>query len=301
MLPKKTGVYKCFAKNFLNTEFLGNMPTQITKAGAGKPPAPKTETEIELDFSTPPTSPTSPTSTSSTSPTSGSELEVEFGLDAAPPEAVPAVEEGFEVEFEEAEAPAPQATQATATAVTPAQQELVAIYLLAMHLPSADLVADDYTDESGNTIRRIKEWSGEGRKVAREIETMRRNIYRRIERLWCMVREFGVWVAVSEAGVREAERLSKEVREALRKVGLDQFAHRYFVKAIRVYLHPDDAKMLLDAAVDQLTLEVQELERRIKDAETARNRRLVGELIRKKEYVRALLDVFKKHVEDISR
>jgi hypothetical protein len=205
----------------------------------------------------------------------------------------------LEVEFESPPAVAPSVTAVTTPST---RQELVPIYMLAMHLPSPDLVADDYTDVGDEFVKRIKEWRGENmRHAAREIEKLRRNAYRRLEKVWCMVREFGVWVAVSESGVEEAERLSTEVRDTLKKIGLDQFAHRYFVKAIRVYLHPDDAKMLLDAAVSQLAAEVQELERRIKDAESARNRRQVRELMHKKEYVRALFDAFKQYIEEVSR
>jgi hypothetical protein len=203
----------------------------------------------------------------------------------------------------ELEAPAAAATTAVTTAdvTTPTRGELVSVYLLAMHLPSADLIADDYTDADRGIVRRIKEWRGENtQRVAREIETMRRGIYRRIERVWCMVKEFGVWITVSEEGIREAERLMKEVRDTLQKIGLGEVAHRYFVRAIRVYLEPSDAKMLLDAAVSQLNAESQELERRIKDAEVAQNKRLVKELMYKREYVKYLLSTFKKYIENIN-
>ncbi len=198
----------------------------------------------------------------------------------------------LEVEFE---APA----EVSAVTAETAARELVPVYILAMHLPSADLVADDYTEADGRVVRRVKEWQNYD--VARAIENLRRNIYRRIERLWCMVREFGVWITVSGEGVEEAERLMKEVRDTLQKIGLGDVAHRYYVKAVRMYLEPQDAKMLLDAAVAQLSAEVEELQRRIKEAEAAKNRRLVKELMHKKEYVKALLDAFKKYIEEISR
>jgi hypothetical protein len=208
----------------------------------------------------------------------------------------------LEVEFE-APVEAGEAPDVTAvtTADVPTRGELVPVYMLAMHLPSPDLIADDYTDADSGVVRRIKEWRGANTQIAREIENMRRGIYRRIERLWCMVREFGVWITVSEAGVMEAERISKEVRERLHRLGLGEVAHRYFVRAVRVYLEPSDAKMLLDAAVLQLSAEAEELDRRIKDAESAQNKRLVKELMHKREYVRSLLDVFKKYIVEISR
>jgi hypothetical protein len=180
-------------------------------------------------------------------------------------------------------------------------KELVSIYLLAMHLPSADLVAMDYVEDNRGVVRRVKEWRGSNRDVARGIENLRRSAYRRIERIWCLVREFGVWVTVTEDGVKEAERLSKEVREKLQKLGLGQYAQRYYVKAVRVHLEPQDAKMILDAAVNQLSGEVEELQRRIDDAVKNRNKRLVRELLHRREYVKTLLDVFRKYIEDISR
>ncbi len=246
--------------------------------------------------------PISPTPTKET-PKTAYELEVELapaptallGASSAPAE--PA-EEALEVELEEL--PPPPSAATAVTTQTP-RNELVPVYLLAMHLPSPDLVADDYTELLDQRVRRVKEWRGEDTRAAREIETMRRGIYRRIERLWCMVRELGVWIAVSDEGVREAELIAKEVREKLRQLGLGEVAHRYFVKAVKIYLEPSDAQMLLDAAVTQLSVEVQELERRIKDAETAQNRRQVRELMRKKQYVEALFYAFKKYIGDISR
>jgi hypothetical protein len=219
------------------------------------------------------------------------------------PGATPIVEVGTSELEVELEAPAAAATTAVTTAdvTTPTRGELVSVYLLAMHLPSADLIADDYTDADRGIVRRIKEWRGENtQRIAREIETMRRGIYRRIEKLWCMVKEFGVWITVSEEGLREAERISKEVRERLHQLGLGEVAHRYFVRAIRVYLEPSDAKMLLDAAVRQLSSEAAELDRRIKDAEVTQNKRLVKELMYKREYVKHLLATIRKYIENIN-
>jgi len=218
------------------------------------------------------------------------------------PGATPIVEFGspeLEVELE-APAAAAAATAVT-TADAPTRGELVPVYLLAMHLPSADLIAEDYTDADRGIVRRIKEWRGANTQIAREIETMRRGVYRKIERVWCMVKEFGVWVTVSEEGVKEAERLMKEVRDTLQKIGLGDVAHRYFVKAVKIYLEPQDAKMLLDAATAQISKEVEELDRRIKDAEASHNKRLVKELMRKKEYAITLLKIFKRYMEEVSR
>ena len=50
------------------------------------------------------------------------------------------------------------ATTAVTTADVTTRGELVPVYMLAMHLPSADLVAEDYTETSGSVVRRVKEW-----------------------------------------------------------------------------------------------------------------------------------------------
>jgi hypothetical protein len=272
MFPKKSRIYKSFAKDLNTKDFFGNMSKNQTPTK--EIPASKKEIELEVELAPAPAA--------------------LLGASSAP--AQPA--EDLEVELEEL--PPPSSAATAVTTQTP-RNELVPVYLLAMHLPSPDIIADDYTELLDQRVRRVKEWRGDDRRVAREIETMRRSIYRRIERLWCMVREFGVWITVTDEGIKEAEIIFKEVREKLHQLGLGEVAHRYFVRAIRVYLEPIDAKILLNAAVAQLSAEVQELERRIKDAETAQNRRQVRELMRKKHYVKALFDVFKKYIEEIGR
>jgi hypothetical protein len=214
---------------------------------------------------------------------------------------ITAVTPELEVELgaEPAHHSSPQAAQVTAvTPAAPPRRELVPVYLLAMHLPTADLVADDKFESDESGARRIKEWSGERARIARELENHRRQAYRRIERLWCMVREYGVWVTVTEDGVREAGELAREVQERLRKLGLPgDVVQRYYVRAIRAYFEPQDAKVLLDAAVAQLRGEIEELGRRIKEAESEQNRRLARELARRREYLAALLEAFRKYVE----
>jgi hypothetical protein len=222
--------------------------------------------------------------------------ETEAGEEAGAPHVEIAVAEPrppeLEVELEEA-----PAHHSPPQAAAPQRQELVPVYLLAMHLPTEDVVAVHRTESGVDGAKRIKEWSGERAKLAREIESLRRQAYRKIERSWCMVREFGVWVTVSESGVREAEELGREVRERMQKLGLGDIAQRYYVRAIRAYFEPGDARTLLDAAVAQLRGEIEELERKIKDAETAQNKRLVRELSRRREYIQALLETFRKYAE----
>jgi hypothetical protein len=192
---------------------------------------------------------------------------------------------------------------AQVTAATPAalpRQKLVPVYMLAMHLPTEDVVAVHRTESDESSTRRVKEWSGDRARITREIESLRRQAYRRIKRLWCMVREFSIWVAVTEDGIREAERLSAEVRQKLAELGLKDVADRYHVRALRVYMEPRDARTLMDAAIRQLRGEIEELERRIKDAEAEQNKRLVKELARKREYVNALLETSRKYLESLA-
>jgi TolA-binding protein len=51
------------------------------------------------------------------------------------------------------------------------------------------------------------------------------------------------------------------------------------------------------ARVRQLRGEIEELQRRIKEAEGEQNKQLVRELTRKKEYIQALLETFRKYAE----
>jgi rubrerythrin len=114
-----------------------------------------------------------------------------------------------------------------------------------------------------------------------------------------------VWIAVSEEAVEEARRISKFVVEKLQELmpQLSQFKNvdilRYYVKAIPVYLEPENAKELLDAAIKKLSEDTEELAEKIKKAENERNKKALSRLQQDYNYRRNLLEAFKKFLESL--
>jgi len=136
------------------------------------------------------------------------------------------------------------------------------------------------------------------------LEGIRRATYERIERVFAYVEEYGVWVAVTEEAVKEAQKVSEWVRSELSKLPLNQVKNIdidkiYSVKAVPVYLEPDDAKELLNAAVTHLSADAEELERRIKEAEEQQKRSALKRLSNDLQYKRALLEAFRKYLSSI--
>ena len=80
----------------------------------------------------------------------------------------------------------------------------------------------------------------------------RREAYKRVSRAFAHVEEFGTWIAVTDEAVAEAGKVSDWIREELSKLPLQQVKANvdvdklYSVKAIPIYLEPEDAKALLD-------------------------------------------------------
>jgi len=204
----------------------------------------------------------------------------------------------LEVELEEpavpapAPAPAPAAAPAVSavvsTAVQPSKQELVPLYLLRIRLPSKYLLQEvEYQEKT-----EIRKFTDER---ASALETLRRRIYEQISRVFCAVEEYCVWVAVSEEAVKEAAQLGGLVKDELRRLGFDEkVISRYDVKTFKVYMEPGEAKDLLEAAVRQLSAEVEELEKKIIQAEAEAKKSAVRRLAQDLNYRRALLESFKK-------
>jgi hypothetical protein len=151
--------------------------------------------------------------------------------------------------------------------------------------------------------REIRSW--EGREwVASRLEGIRRKAYDMINRAFAHVDDYGVWIAVSDDAVKEAEDVSKYVREELKEIPLSQVKNvdidrLYSVKAIPIYMEPEDAKELLKAALKHLSEDVSLLEEKIKKAEEEKNRRHLAQLERDLNYKRALLDSLKKYLDSI--
>jgi len=217
------------------------------------------------------------------------ELEVEF---EQPVHIPPAAEERTAVQ------PTPPAG-AEAPACTPPAEgveraELVKVYFLSMRLPSRYLVQTVRVERGKGVLREVRVWEGEGAELAAKLETLRRRCYESISRVFAIVPELGVWVAVTEEAFAEAARLGGYIREELTRLGLD--GSRYAVRAVPVYLEPEDAREVLEAAVRHLSADVEELQKRIEEAEKAQNRKALQRLMKDMNYRKALLDAFREYL-----
>jgi hypothetical protein len=192
-----------------------------------------------------------------------------------------------------AEAVAPTAVGA------PSREGLVRVYLLNMRLPSKYLVQKIVREGS----KEIRSWEGVASEVASKLEGIRRACYDKLSRVFAFVEDFGVWVAVTEEGVEEARKVSEWVRGELSKLpiatiksGVD-VNKLYTVRAVPVYLEPDDAEELLKAAIRRMSQDVAELEARISEARQAENKRALWRLESDLEHRKRLLETFRKHLE----
>jgi hypothetical protein len=130
------------------------------------------------------------------------------------PIAIPEVEikpKELEVEFE-----------AQPTAVMPAPEvrkpELVKIYLLSMKLPSKYLVQKVEVREG----EEVRKWEGISAEIASRLEGIRRKAYDMISKIFANVEDYGVWVAVTEEAVKEAQKISEWVRKELSALPITQ-------------------------------------------------------------------------------
>jgi len=198
---------------------------------------------------------------------------------------------------------APQAVGTAPTAVgAPSREGLVRVYLLNMRLPSKYLVQKIVREGS----KEIRSWEGVASEIASKLEGIRRACYDKLSRVFAFVEDFGVWVAVTEEGVEEARKVSEWVRSELSKLpiatiktGVD-VNKLYTVKAVPVYLEPDDAEELLKAAIRRMSQDVAELEARISEARQAENKRALWRLESDLEHRKRLLETFKKHLDALT-
>ena len=196
----------------------------------------------------------------------------------------------LEVELEE---PAPQPERAAV------RSELVKVHLLAMRLPSRYLLQSVRFVAVDGGVEEVRRWEGERARLAKRLETVRRRAYALASRVFAFVEEYGTWIAVSEEALAEAERISKYVREELAKLGLSRYADRYRVRAVSVYLEPEEAEELLQAAIDHLSEDVEELEAKIEVAEKTRAHSSLQRLERDRRYREALLKAFKDYLASV--
>lgn len=182
--------------------------------------------------------------------------------------------------------------------------ELVRVYLLSMRLPSRYLV-----QKVSHGIDRVSKLMVEERKmnheIAKRLDAIRIYAYRHIQRVFAYVEEYSTWIAVTEEAVAEAERVSREVTDKLKEIASHinmtpaDIEKRYSVKAIPIYLEPDHARELLEAAIKSLSEDVEELENKIEEAKKAKRATLAFNLTRDQKVKKALLEAFKKYLSQL--
>jgi hypothetical protein len=177
---------------------------------------------------------------------------------------------------------------------------LVPIYLLAMQLPSEYLVQTisraTESDGSGKRVVEVRSWVGDKAELAEKINQVRKYVYKHLKRHFAYLEDFG-WVAVSEEGVNEARRVGDYVVKKLMEFGITDpmVLKRYFVKPVRVYLEPEDARRVLEEAIGRIREDLEKLEEKIEEAEREGRRRRAEALMRDREYLEKLLGVFREY------
>jgi pyruvate dehydrogenase complex dehydrogenase (E1) component len=161
-----------------------------------------------------------------------------------------------------------------------------------MRLPSKYLVQSVEYNSSKTSFQEVRFWAGEKAKIASRLESIRRMALAKISRVFAFVEEYGVWVAVTDAALEEARKVSQFVVDELKKLNLDHFAERYTVRAVPVYLEPGEARELLAAAVRHLSADAETLKQKIAEAEREQEKREIRRLRAELERVNALLSQF---------
>jgi DNA-directed RNA polymerase subunit L len=115
----------------------------------------------------------------------------------------------------------------------------------------------------------------------------------------------GMWIAVSDEAVREAYEISRWVRKKLKESGIEKIKNidvdkTYGIDVIEIYVKPDDAKKILERAIETLSQDIEELNKRIAEAEKTNNRNALRRLQNSLEFKRALVEVFKKKLSQLT-
>jgi len=233
---------------------------------------------------------------------------------AAPAPALAVEEEGEEAEAAEAPAPpaievpevelevempsaAPVSTAVVTETAAPAPASLVKIYLLSMRLPSKYIVQEFEIRKEKDGYAEVRRFSNV--EVAKRLEGLRREAYERVARIFAHVPEFGTWIAVTEEAVEEARRVSEFVRKRLSELPTAVDTDRYSVRAIPIYLEPNNARELIAAAVKAASEDLSALEESIKKAEESQKKSLLVTLQKRLEYKAALLESLRKRLEEL--
>jgi cell division protein ZapA (FtsZ GTPase activity inhibitor) len=188
------------------------------------------------------------------------------------------------------------------------RQGLVKMYQLIMRLPSKYRVQQiKYVKTEGGGVTEQRVWEGIAKEVASRLEGIRRTVHDMI-RSFVYVEGFNMWIAVTNDAVKEAEEISKWIREELSKIeALKQLRpdlkidELYMVKAIPIYLKLEDAKLVLKIAIADLEEQCKELEERIRQAEQEKNRRALKKHEQELKHVKNLLEAFKKYLQQVEQ
>jgi hypothetical protein len=210
----------------------------------------------------------------------------------------------LEVELEVPTVPTAVQPQPQVQVAVPPRPSLVKVYLLSMRLPSKYLVQKVEVQKIPEGLREVRKWEGEVAEVASRLETIRRNCYTKASRVFAYVEGFGTWIAVSDEAVDEARKISEYVKAELSSLRLDQVKSvdlsAYAVEAIPVYLEPEDAKKLLNAAIAHLSADVEELESKIAEAEKEQRKEVLKRLESNLKYKQELLNAFKRFLQTLT-
>jgi hypothetical protein len=225
--------------------------------------------------------------------------------EAAAAQAQPAAVGVVEIKPRELELePIAPAVQPAAVVAEAPRQQLVKLYILAMTLPSKYLVQEVQQKEG----EEIRTWSGVRGEIASKLEGIRREAYERANRSFVYIDDLGLWVAVTDDAVEKAREISKYVVDSLKGIEdlrkilgnrFEEILRRYGVKAIEIYLKPEDAKEILKLAERKLLRDIEELRQRIADAERENNKRLMSKYMREEGFKKNLLDSLRKYMETI--
>jgi uncharacterized protein YlaN (UPF0358 family) len=200
----------------------------------------------------------------------------------------------------EVELEVPTVTTAVQPPQAPPKPSLVKIYLLSMRLPSKYLVQQVEINENIE----VRRWEGERAEMASRLEGIRRACYSKIERVFAHVESFGTWIAVTDEAVDEAKKVSDFIKSELKALQIDQVKKvdldAYSVKAIPIYLEPEDAKEILNAAIAHLSADVEELEAKIAEAEKEQKKEALKRLESSLKYKQELLNAFKRFLQTIA-
>jgi hypothetical protein len=206
----------------------------------------------------------------------------------------------LEVELETPAVPTAVQPQPQVPVAVPPKPSLVKVYLLSMRLPSKYLVQEIEIDKNVET----RKWEGKRAEIASRLETIRRTCYTKAEHVFAHVEEYGTWIAVTDEAVEEAKKISEYIKSELSKLQIDQVKkvdlNAYSVKAIPVYLEPEDAKEILNAAIAHLSADVDELESKIAEAEKEQKKEALKRLESNLKYKQELLNAFKRFLQTLT-